>query len=92
MTELEFRRRSLGLSQSALGQRILYSKAMVSNMEKNSPSPNTVHPRLRAALENFFEVPLEQLLAQVTSALPTDKRSTEPMGRARRVRTRATQD
>jgi|GEM_PF-1570965 len=92
MTELEFRRRSLGLSQSALGQRIIYSKAVISNIEKNSPSPNTIHPRLRAALENFFGLPLEKLLAEVTRASPTDNHLTEPIGRARRARTRVTQD
>jgi hypothetical protein len=65
MTQLELSRRALELSQDALGRKILYSKAIVSRLESGVLPIESVHPRLRRALEVFFQTSLEELLKPV---------------------------
>lgn len=59
MTQLEFHRRARGLSQTTLGEAILYSASAISRLETGSIPPEAVHPRFRHALESFFSLPLK---------------------------------
>lgn len=65
MTRLEFYRRAKGLSQEGLGNKILYSRSVISRLESENPASEDVHPRLRAALERFFGEKLETLLSHI---------------------------
>ena len=65
MTRLELERRKRDMSQAELGEKLLYCKTMVSNLENGRLCADEVHKRLRKALENYFEVPLEDLLKSV---------------------------
>ncbi len=53
MTRLEYLRRVRGLSQEQLGRALIYSRSVVSRLEKERPSPQSLHPRLRHALEQW---------------------------------------
>lgn len=65
MCRLEYLRRARGLSQQALGERIHYSGPMICRLERHLPDAMTVNRRLRAALEGYFNEPLEKLLSPV---------------------------
>lgn len=69
MSRLEFLRRTKGLSQGSLGDRIYYSGSAICRLERNRPNPATVGRRLRVALEGFFGEPLEHLLTEVQSGV-----------------------
>lgn len=68
MKVLELNRRTKGLSQAELAERILYSRSVISRLESGTLSPQDVHPRLRKALESYFNKPLEELLRPVEPA------------------------
>jgi len=65
MINLEFQRRARELSQTALGGKILYSGSVISRLESGEWTLERVHPRLRRALEEFFNTSIETLLAPV---------------------------
>jgi len=70
MTRLEFLRRKQGLSQTELGERILYSRNIVSGLECGRIASEAINSRLKAALESYFGESLDVLLAPVGDALP----------------------
>jgi ribosome-binding protein aMBF1 (putative translation factor) len=65
MTNLEMERRQREMSQQELGRELLYSHSVVSRLERGTLTVNDVKPRLRAALERYFNSPLERLLSPV---------------------------
>ena len=65
MIHLEFLRRAQGLSQTELGERILYSRSLISRLEKEKLSLAEMHPRAKDALERYFSQPIEYLLSTV---------------------------
>ncbi|MGO9116830.1 MAG: helix-turn-helix domain-containing protein [Desulfomonilaceae bacterium] len=65
MKRLELERRRRDLSQADLGEKLLYCKTMVSNLENGRLCADEVHKRLRKALEDYFGVTLEELLTNV---------------------------
>lgn len=65
LTRLEFLRRARGMTQADLGRAILYSRSMISVLEHTRPAPDTVSPRLKAALEVFFGESFEALMEPV---------------------------
>lgn len=72
MTNLEFQRRARELSQESLAKMILYSRSVISRLETQTLLSEDIHPRLRAALERFFGLPLEELLSSIEpKAQPT---------------------
>ena len=68
MTRLEFKRRTMGLSQTSMGQQILYGRNAISWLETVRPSSDKVNVRLKAALERFFEEPFDSLMRDVEEA------------------------
>lgn len=62
MIRLELERRKRGLTQEDLGQGILYSRQVISNLEHETPPVDAVGRRLKAALERFFGIPISDLL------------------------------
>jgi hypothetical protein len=70
MTRLELLRRSEGLTQAALGDKILYSPMVISQLERLQLTPETVGKRLRRALEDYFSESLESLLQPIEGVPP----------------------
>ncbi len=75
MLWLEYHRKTAGFTQTELASRLLYSKATICRLERGRPSPGEVHPRLRNALERFFNRPIEHLLSTV-EVIETFERTT----------------
>ena len=65
MIRLEFLRRAKGLTQQALAEQIHYSGSMICRLERHRPKPTTVGKRLRAALEGYFGLSFDALMADV---------------------------
>ena len=62
MTRLELLRRSEGLAQAVLGDKILYKPVIISQLQQLQLTPGTVGKQLRCALEGYFSESLESLL------------------------------
>ncbi len=54
-----------GITQAELAQRLMYSRYTISRLESGQAAITTVGPRLRLALEQHFQWPLESLLADI---------------------------
>jgi len=67
VTNLELQRRLRGLTQDQLAEKIMFSRARISWLENCNPPIERVGRRLRGALEQFFGIPLEELLREATA-------------------------
>lgn len=65
MVRLEFERRKMGLSQKDLGERILYTGERIGWLERPNRTPKDVNKRFKKIVEDYFGIPLEQLLKPV---------------------------
>lgn len=77
MTRLEYRRRLEGLTQEALGAKILYGRNTISRLERDRPSRDDVHIRVRTALETYFGESFEALMQPVQDTLANNGGASE---------------
>jgi transcriptional regulator with XRE-family HTH domain len=69
MTYLEYLRRQQGLTLIELGKRVLYSDARLSILENHRPPLDQVHPRLKRALEIYFNESFDRLMSDADAIL-----------------------
>ncbi len=65
MIRLELERRRRQLSQRQLGEEILYSHQLISDLERGYRPPDKAGRRVRAALEAYFKIPFCELMEDV---------------------------
>jgi len=78
MIRLEYLRRARGFTQQALAEQICYSGSMICRLERHRPNPAMVGKRLRAALESYFGLSFDALMADVNPiAAPTKRQEAD---------------
>lgn len=84
MTRLEFMRRHKSMTQESLGDALGFSRYRISFLEKKRPRPENISKPLRKALENFFQLSVEELIGTVPGLIaerPRPEQSPESEGK-----------